>query len=163
MAQLLIIKAETAKDGLQYIGDVVGIFLDSHVFSGTELAVFDVLTVGGSVEDVQARLDQIKPRIEEAHLWESDNKYHWLRPEAGACLESIDVYRLEGGIKWYKAENDFKFPINVGELTATEKQLLETIDINNPSVDSFIRKIVKDIAALSGNDVEVKELRNSEP
>ena len=163
MAQLLIIKAETARDGLQYIGDVVGIFPDSHVFSGTELAVFDVLTIGGSVEDVRARVDQIKPRIEEAYLWESDNKYHWLRPDVGNALESIQAYRLEGDIKWYKAGNDFKFPINVGELTATEKQLLETIDINNPSVDSFIRKLVKDIAALSGNDVEVKELRNSEP
>jgi len=162
MAQLLIINAETARDGLQYLGDVVGVFSDDHVFSPTEIEKFDVLTVGGSVEDVRARIDQITPTMAEAYLWASDGIHYWIEPEEGDS-ENVPVYQVEGSTRWYIAENDFRFPINVGELTATEKQLLETIDINNPSVDSFIRKLVKDITVLSGNDVEVKELRNTDP
>ena len=165
MAQVLIIKAETAKDGLQYIGDVVGVYLDSHQFSSTELAIFSVLTINGSREDVKARLKQIRPQLEDAFLWESDGEYHWDGPEdeLDNVLDTIRVYKIEGSNKWYRVDNKFKFPVNIGTLTPEEKQLLETVNINHPSVDSFIRKLVKDITALSGNDVEIKELRNTEP
>lgn len=162
MAQLLIIKAETVRDGLQYIGDVVGVFEDSHVFSETEIAKFNVLTVGGSAADVRTRLQQLTPRIEEAYRSSVDEKYHFGMPPEEP-LEIIKVYRLEGDSKWYKAENKFKFPMTVDELTPEEKQLLETVNINHPSVDSFIRKLIKDISVLSGNDVEIKDLRNTEP
>ena len=163
MAQVLIIKAETARDGLQYLGDIVGVFSDTHVFSSTELDVFGVLIINGTVDDVNARLSQLKPRIEMAYLWESDGKYHWVKDGDLDPLEVIEVFQVEGSNKWYKLINDFKFPVNLAGLTPEEKQLLETIDINNPSVDSFIRKIIKDVAVLSGNNVEVKELRNSTP
>jgi len=159
MAQILVIKAETARDGLQYIGDIVAVFPDDHIFSATEIAKFSILTIGGSVTDVQTRLDQIKPRIETAYLLPSDNKYHWDDGEETA-ISIINVYQLDN--KWFKVENKFKFPITIDSLSPEEKQLLETIDINHPSVDSFINKIVKDITVLSDNDVEIKELRNTE-
>jgi len=163
MAKVLLIKLETARDGLQYIGDLVGVYPDSHNFSPHELDVFGVLTINGSVEDINARINQITPQIETAFQWESDGDYHWIYPEEGNVIDTIDVYRIEGDNKWYKAENDFKFPVNLNGLTPEEKQLLETVDVNHPSVDSFIRKIAKDITTLSGNDVEVRDLRNSEP
>ena len=163
MAILLLVNNETIRDGLQYLGDVVGVFPDDHKFSDTELLKFDTLTVKGSVADVRLRLEQITPTPGIAYLWESDNKYHWRIPEDGAPLEAIDVFQVEGSTRWYKAENDFKFPVNIDGLTQEEKQLLATIDINNPSVDSFIKKIVKDILVLSGNDVEIKDLRNTSP
>lgn len=160
MAQILIIKAETVRDGLQYIGDVVGVFPDDHIFSPTELAKFDVLTINGSVDDVNIRLRQIQPRIEDAFLWE-DGKYRWENPPIG--IEWIKVYRIEGSNRWYRMDSLFKFPVSVSRLTPEEKQLLETVDINHPAVDSFIRKLVKDITVLAGNNVEIKELRNTEP
>ena len=162
MAQIAIISTETAKDGLQYIGDVVGVFPDDHQFSATELAKFNFLTVGGSVADVQARLSQLQPRIEMAYQWTSDEKHHWNEPD-GEPMDQIQVFRLEGDSRWYRLDNGFKFPINIDTLSVEEKQLIESIDINHPAVDSFIRKLVKDITALSGNDVEIKDLRNSEP
>lgn len=163
MAQVLIVNNETVRDGLQYLGDVIGVYSDNHLFSGTELEKFNILTINGSVDDVNARLEQLMPRIKDAYLWESDDEYHWIEDGDNNPVEIIEVYQIEGDNKWYKLINDFKFPINLNELTAEEKQLLETVDLNHPSVDSFIRKIIKDITILSGNNVEVKELRNSQP
>jgi hypothetical protein len=164
MAILLLIKAETARDGLQYLNDVVGIFNDDHQFSSTELEVFSFLTIKGSRQDVSDRIDQIQPAIEEAYKWESDGEYHWTNPDEETIIDIIDVYWY--GLppkRWTRLDEDFKFPVNVGELTAEEKQVLETVDINHPSVDSFIRKIIKDLDMLSGNNVEIIELRNSAP
>lgn len=163
MAQLALIKAETASDGLQYMGDVVGVYSDDHQFSGTELEKFSILTINGSMQEVGARLEQIIPRVETACKWESDGKYHWEEPPDDEKSESEPVFRTEGSNRWYKLVSDFKFPLNIFLLTAEEKQLLETVDIHHPSVDSFVRKLVKDVTVLSGNDVEIKELRNSEP
>ena len=160
---VMLINNETAKDGLQYLNDVVGVFPDTHQFSGTELEKFNFLTISGTVEDVKAVLKRIKPRIETAYLLASDMKYHWVEDGDIDPVEVIEVFQVEGSNKWYKLINDFKFPVNLAGLTPEEKQLLETIDINNPSVDSFIRKIIKDVSVLSGNNIEVKELRNSTP
>ena len=166
MAKILLIKTETERDGLQYINDIVGVYDDSHIFSDHELQVFNVLTINGSVADVKARIEQITPTIETAFLWTSDGEWHFdypEDPEADPILDVIQVYQVEGDNKWYHAVSDFKFPTNIGDLTPEEKQLLETVNINHPSVDSFIRKIVKDITQFPGNDVEIKDLKNQTP
>jgi len=163
MAQVLIINSETARDGLQYLGDVVVILPDSWQPSETELVKFDVITINGSVEDIQARLAEITPSIESCYLWESDSDYHWTKDGDINPIETIDVYQVEGSNKWYKLINRFKFIKNLNDLTTEERQLLETLDINHPSVDSFVKKIIKDITVLSGNNVEVKELKGTNP
>jgi hypothetical protein len=163
MPILMLISAETVKDGLQYLNDIHnGVFPDDYQFSGTELQVYNFLSVGtgvNTVEEVQLLFDSISPRIETAYL-RPDGDYYWDDTDS---IGSIDVFRLEGSNKWYRLDNDFKFPLNAGDLTPEEKQILETTDINHPSVTNFIRKTVKDLVALSGNDVEIRELRNSEP
>lgn len=161
MAQILIIKNETAVDGLQYLGDIVGVYRDSHVFSDHELLIFNVLTISGSVADVQAKIHEITPREEEAFLWVADNEYHWIKESELAPGDEIRVFQVSN--RWYELVDDFRFPISISGLTPEEKQLLETVDINHPSVDSFIRKIVKDLAVLAGNGNEIKDLRNTEP
>lgn len=162
MAIIMLINSETFYDGLQYLNDVVGVFAATHQFSETELTKFNFLTVNGSVEDVKTRLKEICPQIENVYKWVSDNEYHFTpAPDGDDDIDSISVFRISN--KWFRADNDFRFPVNIGELTAEEKQLLETVDINDPAVDSFISKLAKDITALSGNDVEIKELRNSTP
>ena len=163
MAIIMLINNETVRDGLQYLNDVVGVFEDGYQFSGTELEKFNFLTVGGTKQEVASRLRQLTPVMEKCYLWESDNKYHWTDGDEETILDEIEAYQIEGDIKWFKAENDFKFPVNFGELTAEEKQLLATVNINHPSVDSFIRKLIKDITVLSGNNVEIKELKNTSP
>lgn len=161
MAKVIYIKAETELDGVQYLGDIVEVLEDDRWLSPSMLEAFNVLTISGSKADVQARLNQIIPRVKKAYLL-ADGDYHWDRGDEDP-VETIRVFQVEGSNRWYKQEEKFKFPMNLAELTPEEKQLLETVNINHPSVDSFIRKLVKDITILSGNDVEVKELRNTEP
>ena len=64
MAQLLLIgeKSLSTKDNRQ-IGDVVGVFDDTHVFSKTELDVFNVVQIAGSREMVQ---EVSAPEVREA-------------------------------------------------------------------------------------------------
>ena len=161
-AQVLLIKAETAKDGLQYIGDVVGVFSDSHIFSDHELKVFGVVTIKGTKEEVRAKIREITPEIADAYLWPSDGKYHWEEPVTGPWT-IIQVYQVEGSLKWHVLENDFKFPANISTLTPEEKQLLETVDVKDFSVDNIVRKIVKDVTTLPNNGVELKELKSVGP
>jgi hypothetical protein len=166
MPILMLINSETVKDGLQYLNDVVGVFPDDHQFSGTELAKFNFLSVGigiNTVDEVKARIRQITPAIEDAFLWQSDNKYHWTDPDGETIIGRMRVFQVEGSNRWYELVSDFKFPANTGDLTPEEKQLLETVDVTHPSVDSFIRKLVKDITVLTGNTNEIKDLRNSQP
>lgn len=162
MAQVACISSENTRDGLQYLGDVVGVFSDDHVFTQHEQEAFDILYVNGSVADVKARLFQLKANTHYAYKWQSDSEYHFTEAEdPDDTTETIQVYAISN--KWYKLVNDFKFVANFADLTAEEKQLLATVDINHPSVDSFISKIVKDYATQPGNDVEIIELKNQEP
>ena len=161
MAQLLIIKDETVRAGLQYIGDMVGVFEDSHIFDDNELAKFSTLTVAGSRADVESRINQLRPLEAGAAIWDTDGKYHFdseIPPEGTVISDYIEVFKIVN--KWYHKAVGFKFPINLDGLTPEEKQLLATIDINNPAIDSFINKILKDLLTQVGNDVEIKDLRN---
>jgi len=161
MAQLMLIGSDVVNEPYQYLDDMSYVFSDDHVFSDDELEQFNFLTVNGSYEDVRDRLIQISPRITAAFHWVEDQKWHFQVPE-GDFDETIEVW-FDSPNKWNKVVNGFKFPINVGNLTPEEKQLLETYDINHPSVDAFIRKIAKDITADPANNVEVRDLRNLEP
>jgi len=163
MAIVMLINAETVRDGLQYLDDVVGVFEDSHQFSKTELEKFNFLTIGGTKANVELRLFQITPDIQIAYQWASDGKYHWTDGVGETITGTTDVYQIERSNKWYKLVNDFKFPVNVGELIAEEKQLVETYDITHPSVDSFIRKLAKDVTSDPANSLEIKELKNTHP
>lgn len=163
MAKVILINNETEADGLQYLGDLVDVYEDDRWMSPTMLEKFSILTINGSVEDVKARLRQLQPRTAWAYLWGSDSKWHWTKDGSNPPAETIEVFQAEGSNRWYRLENDFKFPVNLAALTPEEKQLLETVNINHPSVDSFIRKLIKDITALSGNDIEIKNLRNTQP
>ena len=156
MAQLLIIKTE--KEGLQYIGDVVGVFRDEHIFSSDELEIFNVQTIKGSKTDVKAKLQQLAPVIANAYL-HSDGKYYF--EESDPYLSMIEVLKI--GIRWYEVKNDFKFNVNVNSLTPEEKQTLETVDIKDLLTDDSIQKMIKDYTLIPGNDVEIKDLRNKIP
>ena len=79
-------------------------------------------------------------------------------------MDHTRVWKSEASDKkWYFLVNDFKFPINVGDLTAEEKQLLQTYDITHPSIGSFIKKVRKELADDPANNVEVFDLRNTNP
>ncbi|MHC4292665.1 MAG: hypothetical protein ACYSTX_00090 [Planctomycetota bacterium] len=161
MAIAMLISSETVRDGCQYVGDVVQIQEDDYVFSETELEKFSFLAINGTRSEVEARLLELLPEKYIAFKWNSDNQWHLQEATAPDYdIDEMDVWQPEGSKRWYELVTSFKFGMNIDSLTPEEKQLLETININHPSVDSFIRKTIKDLAALLGNDAEVTDLRN---
>ena len=164
MAVLLLIGNDVVNEPYQYLDDVIGIFSDAHVFSQTELVQFNFLYVNGSREDMRDIFIQIKPKIALAFLWVADQKWHFQEPGEGEgeVAETADVW-FDSPIRWRRLVNGFKFIVNVNNLTPEEKQLLETYDINHPSVGAFINKIVKDITSDPANSIEIRDLRGLEP
>ena len=163
MAILMLINADTAVNDLQYLFDVVNIYEDDHTFTPTELERYDFLPVNGTKAEVEAFLSSALPKFADAYLWDDDNKWHFSDETDGEILDEVQVYQLENDTRWYKYIVEFRFPVNVGALTAEEKQLLASYDITHPSVDNFVRKIIKDLAADPANQEEIKDLKGDQP
>lgn len=158
MAIILLVSTDQINEPFSYENDVIDVFEDDWTFTQHELEVFEFITVKGSKADVEARLNQLKPVVGVA-LMGTDGKWTFDRqvPNTG---EEIEVWtNMALPINWYKLVEKFYHLLNVGPLTAEEKQLLATIDINQPSVDSVIKKIVKELSVNPLNNVSVKELK----
>ncbi len=63
MAKLLCINAETYREGLNNIGDILGVFEDNHPFTPRELVAFDIIEVKGMTrEECQAKLPIVETK-----------------------------------------------------------------------------------------------------
>lgn len=158
MAILLLVNTDQINEPYSYEDDIISVFEDGWTFTQTELDTFAFITVGGTKGDVEARLNQLKPVIGIALMGTNGNwTFDRQVPNTG---EEIEVWtNMVPPINWYKLVEKFHHIANVGPLTAEEKQLLATIDINHPSVDSVIKKILKDLSVNPLNNVAVKELK----
>ena len=56
MAQLLLISETIVKKNVNEVGDVVGVFEDSHRFSKTEIEKFDIRQIKGTRKEVTDKL-----------------------------------------------------------------------------------------------------------
>ena len=160
MAVLLLIAEPQENVPYDNIDDVVGVFSDSHLFSDWELSRFDFMTVTGSREDVQVRLDQARPAIEEAYFDAESGEFTFIKPEILGV--KIDVRStLKPPIRWYQLNDNDKFIFKVGDLTQVEKDFISApkFDINSSSADSYIDKFVKNLGRKTENTIEIKELR----
>lgn len=163
MAKLLLINSATEKAGLQEIGDIVGVYEDSHQFSQTTLEKFDIFPIKGSVADVRAKLDAITPTIKDVYKYKSDGAYHEAlltkeQIDAGdAIVEAPILYQPVGSTKWYRLEKQFKFKATVKDLTNLEKSQLANTDIKDGTLTSSTLKMGKEPLTVVGNDVEFKD------
>ena len=106
MAKLLVINADSAArkpQGIQEIGDVVGVFPDTHEFSPTEQERFDIFYVWGEVDEVRKSLPKVVKRDA------LDEKQEWENPEDK---------------KWYKLKKPKKFEINISSLSQQDRTAL---------------------------------------
>ena len=98
MAQLLIITEETAKENVQYVGDIVGIFDDSHVFSATEKAKFTIVKVETTGLVLKAQIPQVQTAYQAKTTdWTLErpvSKDVWKDPE-GNWLEIVEMPKFK--------------------------------------------------------------------
>lgn len=72
MAQLLLIKH--ARIGVHEEDDVINIRSDSHVYDKNEFEKYKVVSIPGTVEEIEAQQRTTIPDIK--HVYESDGKYY---------------------------------------------------------------------------------------
>jgi len=131
MAQALLIK--TANTPLKTVGDIVGIFEDTHKFSTHELLTFDVAKIEGTRGEVAAKLSAIQIEIETAYR-ASSTLWSRARPEEKRVWQDVDE-------KWYFLEVEPKYVYSMSLLSASEKTTLEN-DATGLARDAAFKKMV---------------------
>lgn len=132
MAQLLVINLASSKQkpkGVQNIGDLVGVFPDSHQFSPTEQSVFDVVTVHGTVEAVRQRLPITAIKVDpvtEKDIWQD-------------------------GASWKELKKAPKFEWNISDLTEADKAILANPLSSSASKDAVYVKAINNIRSEDDN------------
>lgn len=111
MAQALLIK--TANTALKTVGDIVGIFEDTHKFSEYELLAFNVAKIEGKREDVVAKLNAISIPFD--RVYKADTTV-WSRTRS----EQKTVWK-DTNEKWYFLEAQPKYQWSMALLTEQEK------------------------------------------
>jgi len=85
MTQLLLIAIKTYSESVNNIGDIVGYFPDSWVFSPKEIEFFDIVKVAESKEDIQSKIPIIKSLTKAATTEWTDQE-----PEGKAVWQGED-------------------------------------------------------------------------
>jgi hypothetical protein len=169
MPILLLISNNQVNEPYNYLNDVVGVFADDHPFTPYELDRFEFLDVAvgtNTVEEVQAKLQSIRVRQETAFFWDSTQEWSWEPPVDDDDLveEAVVWTTASPPVRWYRLVQPLKFLFNVGDLTQNEKDLIAAIDVNHPSVDSYLKKMVKSIERFPENESEeIRDLRGTLP
>lgn len=143
MAKLLVIGANCAKrkvergvrqteaedHAIQAIGDIIGVFEDSHQFSSTEQNIFDVVEVEGiSVQELKQTL-RVELRGKDP---DSQDLSEWLDDSDG---------------KWKKLENRPKFFRSIVNLSVNDKDDLgnaSTVEEQKINIIKGLKNKIKD-------------------
>jgi len=151
MAQALLIK--TANTLMKTIGDIVGIFEDTHKFSVQELLTFDVAKIEGDREDVVKKLNAIRIEIETAYRASTTS---WSRtpPEEKEVWKDTDD-------KWYFLEVELKYQYSMALLTIAEKTTLENNATGLARDAAFKNMIVNPGVWDAKNQVEATDLNTA--
>ena len=148
MAQLLLIK--TADTIVKTVGDIVGVFLDTHKFSDHEKEVFDITYIEGKREDVVAKLDALRVPVERAYKAKTTE---WSRERS----EEKEVWKDVDG-KWYFMEIRPKYKYSTALLTTEEKTTLAKDSIGLARDAAFEKMVVNPGVWDAKNKVEATDL-----
>jgi len=148
MAKILLIK--TANTSLKTVGDIVGIFEDTHKFSEHELLTFNVVKIEGTREEVVAKLNAIHVPMDRAYK-AVDGSWSRTRPEEKEVWKDADG-------KWYFLEAQPKYKWSTALLTEQEKTTLENEATGLARDAAFKNMIVNPGTWDSKNKVEVTDL-----
>ena len=135
---------------MKTVGDVVGIFEDTHKFSDYELLVFDVAKIEGTREDVVAKLNAIHIPLSTAYKAET-TEWTQTRPEEKEVWQDIDE-------KWYFLEAQPKYKWSMALLLESEKTTLENDATGLARDAAFKNMIVNPGVWDAKNIVEVIDL-----
>jgi hypothetical protein len=88
MAQLVLISETTYGENINEIGDIVGVFEDSHVFSDHEYKIFDFLQVSGFTREELTKELQALVTVKDERDWKYPYSLRGATQESKDALES---------------------------------------------------------------------------
>ncbi len=131
MARLLLIK--TTSNPLKAVGDIIGIFEDSHKFSEHEVDIFNIINVPESRKELVTRLRKYSPRISTAYKT-TDNKWELVdTAKVPPKAELIDVWEDSAG-KWRALEIDRFYEFSLADLSLPDLFNLKATSVEKESV-----------------------------
>jgi hypothetical protein len=128
MAQLLLISPALShtgayQQGLCKDGDLVGIFEDSHIFSELEHKEFEIVKVPGYTRaELKEGLRQLRPP--EQKIYRKGN--NWSFDDSAKDADEIKEAWQHTDGKWYFLEKPDKYGLSLDNLTAIDKEKLES-------------------------------------
>jgi len=137
MAKLLLINADSVArkpKGVQEVGDIVGVFPDTHEFSPTEQVRFEIFYVYGSVEEVRKSL----PRVERRDGIDGE----------------VEEWRNTTDNKWYEIKKKKKFEVNVSSLDLEDRQALASSLTSKEDREAAFAKMINKIKEDPSNTSE---------
>ena len=144
MAQLLIVTKRCPKteksynvEGAQNNQDLLGIFEDSHIFSGTEQSLFDIRQVPQMTEaELESYVEQLEVIVEEM----PDGREKWFHT---------------GQNKWFVLKEVPKFTINLKRINNPMWNNIEDGTYTKEQVESYLQSAVdKVIEEITDNMIE---------
>jgi len=155
MAKILLINSVTENPPYNNIGDIVGIFDDSHQFSDIELIEFTAIIIQGSVEDLFTRFRSIAHEERFIYKKASTGEWSFVHPEIEDLEAQRKVWKNKSDNKWYYLDKPYKFGKTVANLIPQELVAIASTDILDPSVDSVYEKVQKDPSDEVENTTEI--------
>ncbi len=139
MAQLLLINDKTYRENVNEIGDVVGVFEDTHEFSDTEKNKFEIMPIEGVTrKEVVEKLDGNFP--ETSPVWKAEvTEWSFNRPEEKY------IWKDNKG-EWCWLEETHKYPFTCADMGTDIKILLASIQTDKVSkmvlIDGNIKETI---------------------
>ena len=149
MPQLLLIK--DANTEVKKVGDIIGVFEDSHRFSEHEQEVFHIEKVAGFSTALELKLSLPKPKVERAKL---SKTLKWTLDEP----EEKEVWQDMDG-NWYDFVKSPKKFLNYYSLSAEERRWLSEDVLTKAERIALLQKCENRIKDYPENLTEERDLR----
>ena len=157
MAQILLITKETELAGVDEIGDLVGVYGDSHGFSEREKKAFQIVHVEGDRAEIEKKIQSLRPEISFVYKRKSDGKWTTDSPGKGDLGEQRQSWKNPADGKWYFLNKPAKHIANFKDLNASDFNSLENDDVGSMS-KTAIDKMKKDPNRFTENQTEIPDI-----
>ena len=149
MPQILCIKI--ANTPYKAVGDIVGVYEDTHKFSAREMENYTIHQIKGFTTALELKKAMPYPPIKRAYRTSEANVWSFDMPEEAEFWQDVDK-------KWYKYIEKVKFKLNIDTLTQQDLENLEGVLLSSVEIATFLGKIRNRIKDKIDNLVEELQL-----
>lgn len=114
MCKLLTVSAATYNADINSIGDIVGVFEDTHKFSDNEISLFDVTSIPNLTRD------EFLSALSTPHI----------QSVTDTGGNTVKMWRNPGSENWYRLDKEVKYLWSAAGISDTERAYLQSTDVS---------------------------------